>query len=157
MKAERSDAKGSSDGLKALHPTPPAPPARPPRVMVVDDIEDARIVLAAPLRFAGFDVVEAASGSEAVEKARTSPPDLILLDLSMPEMDGLEVMRRLKRDPATRSIPVLITTAYSIPRYRDLAQEGGCAGFLVKPIAMDELRDEVRRILAARREACSAS
>ena len=155
MKETRSDP-ASVESSKALHSASPAPPPRPPKVLVVDDIEDARVILAAPLRFAGFEVIEAASGSEAVEKARTCPPDLILRDLSMPEMDGLEVMRRLKRDPATRNIPVLITTAYSIPRYRELAQEGGCAGFLVKPIAMEDLRDEVRRILAARREVCSA-
>jgi CheY-like chemotaxis protein len=96
----------------------------------------------------GHSVLQAFDGGRGVEMARAHGPDLILMDLTMPVMDGLEATRRLKADPATAAIPVVALTACSQREDMDAAEEAGCEGFLVKPAEPRRVAAEVRRILA---------
>ena len=115
-------------------------------VLLVEDNEDNLIIYTTILRFGGYRVVQARDGRAALEVARTVAPDLILMDVSIPYVDGLEVTRRLKSDPATRRIPVIALTAHALSSDRDRALEAGCNGYISKPA-------EPRAVLAAvRRE-----
>ena len=111
-------------------------------VLLVEDNEDNLTIYTTILRFGGYRVVEARDGRAALEAARTVAPDLILMDVSIPYVDGLEVTRRLKADPATRRIPIIALTAHALPSDRDRALEAGCDGYISKPA-------EPRAILAA--------
>ena len=115
-------------------------------VLLVEDNEDNLIIYSTILRFGGYRVVEAHDGRAALEASRTMAPNLILMDVSIPYVDGLEVTRRLKSDPATRRIPIIPLTAHALPSDRDRALAAGCDGYISKPA-------EPRAILAAvRRE-----
>src|SRR5262245_2573450 len=92
---------------------PSEPSARPPLILVVDDFQDNREMFAEYLSYSGFRVEEAADGVEALEKAFANVPDLVLMDLSLPEMDGWEATRRLKSDPRTRQVPVVALTGHA--------------------------------------------
>lgn len=121
-----------------------------PRILIVDDFEDNRAMYAQFLTFSGFRVAEAANGVEALEKAVALVPDLIVMDLSLPVMDGWEATRRLKRDERTRQIPVLALTGYALTAHSKGAQEAGCDAFVTKPCLPDQLVSEIRRLLASR-------
>ncbi|HSQ28966.1 MAG TPA: response regulator [Gemmatimonadaceae bacterium] len=115
-------------------------------VLLVEDNEDNLIIYSTILRFGGYRVIEAHDGPAALEAARAMAPNLILMDVSIPYVDGLEVTRRLKSDPATRRIRIIALTAHALPSDRDRAFEAGCDGYISKPA-------EPRAILAAvRRE-----
>lgn len=118
-----------------------------PRVLVVDDYRDAREMYAEYLRFAGFLVAEAATGLEAVEKAFEAQPDIILMDLSLPIMDGCEATRHLKADPRTAAIPIVALTGHALAGYPERAREAGCDAFLAKPCLPEDLIVEIRRLL----------
>ncbi len=118
-----------------------------PVVLVVDDYDEAREGFAAWLRCCGFGVLLAKSGEEALAVARGSSPDVVLMDLVMPEMDGVEATRRLKADPRTRRIPVLALTG--LPPSEE-AKRAGCISFLVKPFRPESLTAEINRALADR-------
>ncbi len=81
---------------------------RPPLVLVVDDAKDTRVIYAESLRFRGYRVEEASDGREAVERVRALAPDVVVLDLKLPVIDGCEATRRLKADPSTRAIPIIV-------------------------------------------------
>ncbi|HSK23483.1 MAG TPA: response regulator [Egicoccus sp.] len=120
------------------------------RVLVVDDEADVRVYLTVTLELAGFDVVEAGDGIEALELARSNAPDLVLLDVMMPRLDGMQTLRRLRSDPRTSHLPVLLTTARA---QRDDVLQGldsGADDYLTKPIDADVL---VARVRAALRRA----
>lgn len=119
------------------------------RVLVVDDFDDARDMYAEYLEFVGFQVDVARNGVEAVEKAQGTPPDIILMDLSLPVMDGWEATRRLKADVRTRAIPVVALTGHALDGHSREAQEAGCDAYVTKPCLPDALVIEVRRVLAA--------
>ena len=121
-------------------------------ILLVDDYQDGREMYADALKFSGFRALEASSGIEALQLAIERLPDLILMDLSLPAMDGWEVTARLKRDPRTRHIPIIALTAHALQEERDRAEKAGCDGFLAKPCLPDELLDEVRRVLALFRQ-----
>ena len=104
-----------------------------PRVLLVDDYPDAREMYSEYLQFSGFDVVEAANGIEALEHALEAAPDIILMDLSLPVMDGWEATRRLKSDNRTAGIPVVFMTARAQTRELDHFKSLGAAGVIVKP------------------------
>ena len=126
----------------------PAPLTRPePLVLVVDDYEDARMMYAEYFEFSGFAVIQACNGVEALEKANELLPDVILMDLSLPIMDGWEATRRLKGDERTRAIPVVALTGHALSGYADGAVEAGCDAFVAKPCLPDALVREVRRVL----------
>jgi len=120
---------------------------KPPLILVVDDYQDAREMYAEYLQFSGFRVAEAKNGNEAVEKAFALKPDLILMDLSLPGMDGWEATRRLKADEATRRIPVVALTGHALAGASEGAKKAGCDSFVTKPCLPDDLVVEVRRML----------
>ena len=118
------------------------------KVLIIEDNEDNRIVYSTILRHHGFQVSEALDGEEGILKARRDAPDVILMDISIPLIDGWEVTRVLKRDAATRGIPVIALTAHAMPGDREHALEVGCDGYLAKPCEPRAVLAEVRRLLA---------
>ena len=125
-------------------------PSRPrPLVLVVDDFLDAREMYAQYFTFSGYRVVEAENGAEAVRKALELAPQVILMDLSMPGMDGWEATRRLKADARTRHIPVIALTGHALAGFPESAKKAGCDAFVTKPCLPDTLVGEVRRVLGA--------
>ena len=120
-----------------------------PLVLIVDDYEDAREMYAEYLQFSGFRVAEARNGLEAMEKAFALRPAVILMDLSLPVMDGWEATRRLKKDPRTRSIPVVALTGHALDGHSREAEDAGCDAYVTKPCLPDDLVREVQRILSA--------
>lgn len=120
-------------------------PAR--TVLLVEDNEDNRIVYSTMLEHFGFEVVEVETGEEALEEARNGHPDIILMDISIPGMDGWTATERLRADPDTREIPVIAITAHALPEHRERAEALGCEGFLTKPCRPRRLLQEVRRII----------
>jgi CheY-like chemotaxis protein len=122
--------------------------ASAPRVLVVEDDRFLRRACEASLRHRGFDVIVAADGEEGLQLARAERPALILLDLLMPKMSGLEVLRALKADEATRGIPVLVLSNSSRQQDVDEIMQLGAVGYLVKAdLSLRELGDRVTRIL----------
>jgi CheY-like chemotaxis protein len=115
-------------------------------VLVVEDDDHIREMYADLLTFSGFSVVEASNGREAVVAGSTLRPDLIVMDLALPFMDGIDAMRTLKSDPRTSLIPVIAVTGFSPEHYRQRASAAGCDVFLTKPCS-PELLDEVHRLL----------
>ena len=120
-----------------------------PLVLIVDDVQDNRTIYVLFLKFSGFRIAEAENGVEALEKATTLLPDVIVMDLSLPVMDGWEATRRLKRDPRTKKIPVVILTGHALPEYAQAAREAGSDLVITKPCLPDQLMDALRRILDA--------
>ena len=120
-----------------------------PLILVVDDYQDAREMYAEYLEFSGFRVAEAKTGNEAIDKAFELRPDLILMDLSLPGMDGWEATRLLKSDERTRLIPVVALTGHALAGASEGARKAGCDSFVTKPCLPDDLVVEVRRMLNA--------
>jgi two-component system cell cycle response regulator DivK len=118
-----------------------------PRVLLVDDYPDAREMYSEYLEFSGFDVVPASNGMEALERALDAAPDIILMDLSLPVMDGWEATRRLKGDPRTASIPVVALTGHALQGISEGARKAGCDAFITKPCLPEDLVVEIRRVL----------
>jgi CheY-like chemotaxis protein len=118
-----------------------------PRVLLVDDYPDAREMYTEYLEFSGFDVVEAGNGMEALQRAADTTPDIILMDLSLPVMDGWEATRRLKADKCTASIPVVALTGHALADISEGARKAGCDAFVTKPCLPEDLVREIRRIL----------
>ena len=104
--------------------------AERPRVLVVDDYPDAREMYSEYLQFSGFDVFEAANGIEALQSALERAPDIILMDLSLPVIDGWEATRRLKADDRTASIPVVALTGHALAGISEGAKKAGCDAFV---------------------------
>jgi two-component system, cell cycle response regulator DivK len=120
-----------------------------PLILVVDDYQDAREMYAEYLQYSGFRVAEAKNGNEAVAQARSLKPDLILMDLSLPGMDGWEATRVLKADDETRRIPIVALTGHALAGASEGARKAGCDSFVTKPCLPDDLVVEVRRMLNA--------
>ncbi len=118
-----------------------------PLVLLVDDCPDVHRILEVRLRNEQIRVVAAASGPEGIEEAHRLGPDLILLDLDMPNMDGFEVLRALKDDPATRDIPVIVLSGLHSPQDKVTAFDLGAVDYVTKPFDMTELRVRVRSAL----------
>jgi two-component system cell cycle response regulator DivK len=118
-------------------------------VLVVDDFQDAREMYAEYFAFSGFHVAQASDGAEALAKAFELVPHVILMDLSLPEMDGWEATRRLKADPRTKHIPIIAVTGHALTGFAESAAKAGCDAFVTKPCLPDALVAEVRRLLAA--------
>ncbi len=118
-----------------------------PRVLLVDDYPDAREMYSEYLQFSGFDVVEAANGIEALQSALDRTPDIILMDLSLPVMDGWEATRRLKADDRTSAIPVVALTGHALAGISEGAKRAGCDAFVTKPCLPEDLVKEIRKVL----------
>ena len=120
-----------------------------PRVLVVDDYPDAREMYAEYLQYSGFDVIEAGNGIDALERAADSAPDIILMDLSLPVMDGWEATRRLKADKATADIPIVALTGHALAGILEGAKNAGCDAFITKPCLPEDLVKEIQKVLNA--------
>ena len=118
-----------------------------PLILVVDDYQDAREMYAEYLQFSGFRVAEARNGNEAVAQAFSLRPDLILMDLSLPVMDGWEATRRLKADDRTKAIPVVALTGHALAGISEGARKAGCDAFVTKPCLPEDLVKEIKKVL----------
>jgi CheY-like chemotaxis protein len=125
----------------------PAAPGNKKRVLVVDDFDDAREMYAEYLEFVGFEVDTAKNGAEAVEKAQDGEPDIILMDLSLPIMDGWEATRLIKQDARTRDIPVMALTGHVLAGNAEHAREAGADEFVAKPCLPQDLENKIRNML----------
>ena len=123
-----------------------------PLVLVVEDYQDAREMYAAYLSFSGYRVAEATNGIEAIEKTVELMPDIILMDLALPRMDGWEATRRLKENERTRHIPIVALTGHALAGHAEGARQAGCDSFVTKPCLPDALLAEIQRMLSARAE-----
>lgn len=152
-KKKAAPAGKATPSTRAQRTTPLTPAssetASLPLVLVVDDYEDAREMYCEYLQFSGFRTAEAKTGVEALKEAASALPDLILMDLSLPEMDGWEATRRLKASAKTKHIPVVALTGHALAGHSESAREAGCDSFVAKPCLPEDLVVEVRRLLAA--------
>ena len=120
------------------------------KILVVEDNEMNRDMLSRRLERKGFEVVVAVDGQAGVEMAASSTPDIILMDLSLPVIDGWEATRQIKADPATQSIPVIALTAHAMAGDEQKALEAGCDDYDTKPIDLSRLLDKIENLLASR-------
>jgi len=123
-----------------------------PRVLVVEDDLETRHFYTDALSRGGFHVEQAHNGFQALEKAFASTPDLILTDIAVPGIDGIELCTRLRADARTSAVPVLAITGYSDRQYPDRARLAGADGVLIKPCEADQIVDEARRVLERKQE-----
>ena len=129
-------------------PTDNAPkPAMTKRILVVDDNEDNRQILIDLLSTAGYEVIEARTGFDAVTTAEREVPDLVLMDIQLPGMDGLEATRRIKAQPALAAIPVIAVTSYALSGDDRKAADAGCDGYVTKPYSPVQLLRLIRGLL----------
>ena len=118
-----------------------------PLILLAEDFEDARELYRDYLEFSGFNVLTANNGREAIEQAVTVQPDIILMDASMPVLDGWQATRELKANPKTKHIPILALTAHAFDDARREAKDVGCDGFVTKPCLPDDLVTRIRTVL----------
>lgn len=119
----------------------------PPTIMVVDDDDDIRFVMSQLLRKEGYVVIEAANAIEAEQRAMNQVPHLILMDLSMPDTDGLSALWKIRKHPEIADVPVVIVSAHDAFDLRAEAAAAGCKGYLTKPLDIEELKSVVQLIL----------
>ncbi len=117
------------------------------KILLVEDNEMNIDILRRRLCSKGFEIIAAMNGLEALEKAKTESPDLILMDLSLPKLDGWEATRRLKKDNDTQNIPVIVLTAHVLKSDREKAMAAGCDDYDVKPIDFSRLLDKIKKQL----------
>ncbi len=117
-------------------------------ILVVDDDDQNRKLFRLALGRSSLHVIEAPNGTKGIELARTHRPNLILMDVRLPDIDGIEATRRIKSDPVTKDIPVIAVTAYAMKEDIERAFQAGCTGYLTKPVDLNDLRREVSRRLS---------
>ena len=122
----------------------------PPVILVTDDHEDTRDIYSLSLGQLGYTVHTAANCDEALKKAREIRPALIVMDLGMPQLDGLEATRRLKADPELRTIPILVVTAHALDTIRIEAMKAGADAHLTKPCEPDDVAAAISKLLSGR-------
>ncbi len=119
------------------------------KILLVDDSRTSIFLERTLLHGCPYDLIEAADGAQALEKANAERPDLILMDMMMPRMDGLAALRELRASPATRSIPVIMVTTRSESDRVEAAYQLGCSDYVTKPVDQRELLKKIRDLLAA--------
>jgi two-component system cell cycle response regulator DivK len=117
------------------------------RILVVEDQEDNRRILRDLLTSADYELIEAENGAEALAAAAKDRPDLILMDIQLPVMDGYEATRRLKADPASAAIPIIAVTSYALSGDEAKARDAGCDDFVPKPYSPRQLLAKIRKYL----------
>src|SRR5687767_7365926 len=122
-------------------------PTAAPLILIVDDNLDAREMYGMYLQHEGFRWTEAVNGHDAITQTLVEKPALILMDATMPRMDGWEAIRILKENPATKGIPLIMLTAHAFQEHRDRAAQAGADAFLAKPVLPDQLAQEICRVL----------
>ena len=125
------------------------PEGRPARILIVDDEPDIRLVLEARLQTAGFTVETADDGLQALSHIRANPPDLVVLDLMLPGIDGFSVCAMVKRDQRFNRMPIIMLTARSQPNDRSTGEAMGADAYMTKPFRADELLAKIRELLKA--------
>ena len=123
------------------------------KILLVEDNEMNRDMLSRRLVKRGYEVVIAVEGEQGVALARTDSPDIVLMDMSLPVLDGWEATRRLKSDPATRQIPIIALTAHAMAGDREKAREAGCDDFDTKPVELPRLLSKIEGLLQKRNPA----
>ena len=118
-----------------------------PRILLIEDNEMNRDMLSRRLVKRGFEVVMAVDGKQGLDLAIAAPPDLILLDMSLPVLDGWEVARRLKQEPSTQKVPTIALTAHAMEGDRAKAMEAGCDEYDTKPVEFERLLQKIDRLL----------
>ena len=118
------------------------------RILIVEDTEDNRQIMRDLLSSAGYELIEAQTGEDGVAMAKTHRPDLILMDIQLPVIDGYEATRRIKKDPDLRRIPIIAVTSYALSGDEAKTRAAGCDGYVAKPFSPRELLLKVRQLLA---------
>jgi two-component system, cell cycle response regulator DivK len=121
-----------------------------PKVLLVEDNEMNRDMLSRRLIRRGFEVIFAADGQQGVDLAKSQRPDIILMDMSLPVIDGWEATRRVKSDDATRAVPVIGLTAHAMSGDREKAMEAGCDDYDTKPVELERLIGKMEKLLSAK-------
>ena len=124
----------------------------PKKILVVEDNQDSRELVVKVLKNKGYQMIEAADGEEALEKAMAEKPSLILMDISIPKLDGYEVTKRLKSQEEFREIPIVALTAHAMKGDREKFISVGFEGYISKPINVHEFPEQIRAYLRGRRE-----
>jgi CheY-like chemotaxis protein len=119
----------------------------PPIILVVEDFEDNRFMMRRLLEMSGYRVLEAINGEEAIQLARKERPHLILMDLSLPQMDGLAATRRIRQHPELRDVPIVAVSAHDTADFHADALAAGCNDYVTKPIDFDQLEALLSRLL----------
>lgn len=117
------------------------------KVLLVEDNPATIDVLQKELAFLGYDVVVAEDGKQAVEKAASLLPDMIIMDISLPKMDGLEATAAIRKNPKTQPIPILAATARALPGDKEKCIQAGCDDYLAKPFSHRELGAAIKKLL----------
>ncbi len=120
-------------------------------VLVVEDFEDNRFMMRRLLEMSGYRVVEAVNGREAVDKAVSERPDLILMDLQLPRLNGFAVARFVRQTDALRDVPIIVVSAHDPAKHRNLALAAGCNAYVQKPIDFDSLDGMILNLVGSRR------
>jgi CheY-like chemotaxis protein len=121
------------------------------KILVVEDEPENRLLIGMILTTEGYQVIPAVDGADALARLASEPPDLILLDLMMPQMNGFEVLERLRADPMTAPVPVIVLTALAQERDIARAVSSGAQGYVIKPFEPDELLKRIRQAIGDRR------
>jgi two-component system, cell cycle response regulator DivK len=121
--------------------------AQSPRILIAEDLDENRIALKLMLKLAGFEPLEACDGEQAIEIARRERPDLVLMDISLPIVDGLQATRKLRADAGLGQLPIIIVSAYDNPETRDEARDSGGTDYISKPIEFDQLKEMIEKYL----------
>ena len=119
-------------------------------VMIIEDEEDAAELFAEMMRVSGYRVVKTSKSAPAIEMMTAEKPDVILLDIMMPEISGLDILRQMRRDPALANIPVVVVTAKGMPADIKNGMEAGASTYLTKPVGFLDLKEAVERALGSK-------
>ena len=117
------------------------------RILVVEDQDDNMQILRDLLGSVGYEIIEARDGAEGVKAAKAERPDLILMDIQLPVLDGYEATRQIKADPALRAIPIVVVTSYALSGDEAKARDAGCDGYVPKPYSPRQLLAKIRQYL----------
>ena len=117
------------------------------RILLVEDHKDALSILVLVLQSFGYETIEARTGTDAVEKASLENPDLIVMDLSLPDMTGIDAARAIKRNPSTARLPIIAYSAWSTRSWMEKAANVGMAAYLVKPVSMTLMKETIEKFI----------
>ena len=122
----------------------------PKTVLIIEDEEDAAELFAEMMRVSGFRVIKTSNSAPAIAMMTADKPDIVLLDVMMPDVSGLDILRHMRRDPDLASIPVIMVTAKSMPADIKNGMEAGASSYLTKPVGFQELKEAVERTLGTK-------